>query len=117
MDQLYGNFGGKNGNVYLDLLAEGTRLCNPIDAHLAYRMKFWLTARAPASVRARFAKRSPDDWARLLKVDVSDLDLGGIHRGRIALASRMASNYGGWEEAIAVRFILLSTVFQSFLRL
>jgi hypothetical protein len=73
VDQLYGWLGGEWGNVYLDVVEDGSDL----SAHSSVarvRLSFWVAAKAAQPRKKEFATVPVEHWARLIGLPFGQLE-------------------------------------------
>ena len=113
LDQLYGQLGGDNANVYLDVLDQGTDLTNEDDAVLNGSVQFWIARKALRKYRGRFTSYPRHYWAEMLGLADDTLEIRG-HDGKILLENTWSGTCEELERELAglfCRFLLVCRPF------
>ena len=74
-DQLYGNVSGKNANVYLDIIEEGTSIPEEGTLHLRLGFSGRVANKAPSAYKKQFNKYEASYWSAMLALDQNALEV------------------------------------------
>jgi len=84
IDELYAQLGGNYGNVYFNILEQGTDLTNEDDAILNGSVEFWIARKTLKRYRHKFASFPRHYWTEMLGLPDGALEIRD-HEGGILL--------------------------------
>jgi len=113
MDELYGQLGGNNANVYLNIFDQGTDLTNQDDAVLSGSVSFQIARKARRKYRDRFASFPHHYWSEMIGLAAESLRIND-HEVMVLLENTWSGTCEELERELAglfCRFLMVCRPF------